>query len=71
MPQAEIAGTTHTPNGWLLARGLLDELSLFVHPIVVGHGERLFEDGSMQPLRLTSHEAFSTGVLALTYEPAR
>ena len=28
---------------WLIARGLLDELSLLVHPIAVGHGQRLFE----------------------------
>jgi dihydrofolate reductase len=55
---------------WLLARGLLDELSPLVHPIVVGHGQRLFEDGSTQPLLLVSHEVFSTGVLALAYERA-
>lgn len=29
----------------LLAAGQLDELHLLVHPIVVGKGERLFEDG--------------------------
>lgn len=29
---------------WLLANNLLDELALMVHPIAVGHGERLFED---------------------------
>jgi dihydrofolate reductase len=29
---------------WLLANGLLDELALLVHPIAVGHGQRLFED---------------------------
>lgn len=55
---------------WLLANGLLDELCLMVHPIVVGRGQRLFEDTATHPLRLVSHEAFQTGVLNLTYAPA-
>ncbi|MFN8591808.1 MAG: dihydrofolate reductase family protein [Thermomicrobiales bacterium] len=55
----------------LLQEGLLDELRLLVHPIVVGKGKRLFPDGSGPvPLRLTESESFSTGVLALTYERA-
>jgi dihydrofolate reductase len=55
---------------WLLAKGLLDELDLLVHPIAVGRGHRLFEEGATHPLRLVRHEAFSTGVLALRYVPA-
>jgi len=55
---------------WLLAEGLLDELNLLVHPLVVGHGQRLFEDTPRHPLTLTGHEVFSTGVLNLTYAPA-
>ncbi|MBA2644353.1 MAG: dihydrofolate reductase family protein [Solirubrobacterales bacterium] len=55
---------------WLLAEGLLDELNLLVHPIVVGHGQRLFEDTPTHRLELTGHEVFSTGVLNLTYTPA-
>jgi dihydrofolate reductase len=55
---------------WLLANNLLDELALMVHPIVVGHGERLFEDSPTHPLKLVHHEAFETGVLNLTYAPA-
>jgi dihydrofolate reductase len=55
----------------LLAAGVLDELRLLLHPIVVGSGKRLFPDGSAQtPLKLVSSETFSTGVLSLTYEPA-
>jgi len=54
---------------WLLANGLLDELRLLVHPIAVGHGQRLFEDTPTQPLRLVSHEVFKTGVLNLAYAP--
>ena len=55
---------------WLLANDLLDELTLFFHPIAVGHGHRLFEDGPTHPLQLAKHETFTTGVLNLTYVPA-
>jgi dihydrofolate reductase len=51
----------------LLAAGLLDELHLFVHPIAVGRGARLFDDWQTIPLRLLSSRAFTTGVLHLVY----
>ena len=54
----------------LLREGLVDELHLLLHPIVVGTGKRIFDDGSQVPLRLTSSTTFSTGVLHLTYERA-
>jgi dihydrofolate reductase len=55
----------------LLRDGVLDELQLLVHPIVVGSGKRLFEDGGEQlPLTLVDSKTFSTGVVALTYRPA-
>jgi dihydrofolate reductase len=53
----------------LIAAGLLDELQLLVHPIVVGHGQRLFEDGPPCPLELLNHTVFTTGVLHLGYAP--
>ena len=54
----------------LLQDDLLDELRLMVHPIVVGSGKRLFEDGSDQKaLQLVDSKIFSTGVLYLTYQP--
>ena len=54
----------------LLAAGLVDELHLFVHPIAVGKGMRLFEDGGPTlPLKLISSLAFATGVLHLVYGP--
>jgi dihydrofolate reductase len=56
----------------LLRDGLLDELRLLVHPIVVGDGKRLFTDGSGQtPLTLVESKIFKNGVLYLTYQPAR
>jgi dihydrofolate reductase len=54
----------------LLAAGLLDELHLFVHPVLAGSGLRLFEDGGAElPLRLLSSQPFATGVLHLVYGP--
>ena len=57
---------------WLLGEGLLDELGLLVHPIVVGTGARLFPDGTPQwPLELATSDTLATGVLHLVYRPAR
>ena len=55
----------------LLADGLLDELRLMVHPLVLGGGKRIFEDGGDQKaLELLDSKTFDTGVLYLTYRPA-
>ena len=54
----------------LLAEDLLDELRLMVHPIVVGNGKRIFEEGGGQKaLKLVDSKTFGTGVLYLTYQP--
>ncbi|WP_102146110.1 dihydrofolate reductase family protein [Mycobacterium hubeiense] len=53
----------------LLSAGLLDELHLMVHPIVVGTGMRLFDDGAPLQLKLLASRAFQTGVLHLVYGP--
>ncbi|GII65177.1 pyrimidine reductase [Sphaerisporangium krabiense] len=54
----------------LLRAGLVDELRLLLHPIVVGKGTRLFEDGGQIPLKLAHAKPFTTGVLELTYTSA-
>jgi dihydrofolate reductase len=56
---------------WLLEQGLVDELHLFQHPVVVGHGKKLFTDGAKVPLALASAITFTTGVLHLVYGPAK
>jgi len=54
----------------LLRDGLLVELRLMVHPIVVGSGKRLFGDGGdKKGLKLVDSKVFSTGVLYFTYQP--
>jgi dihydrofolate reductase len=55
----------------LLRDGVLDELDLLVHPIVVGKGARLFPDGTEKiGLELVSSETFKSGVLRLVYRAA-
>jgi dihydrofolate reductase len=53
----------------LLRGDLLDELRLMVHPLVLGTGKRLFEEGR-QALELVDSKTFGTGVLYLTYRPS-
>jgi dihydrofolate reductase len=56
---------------WLLREGLLDELHLYLHPIVVGNGKRLFPEGADRlPLKLADSRTFRTGVLHLSYQNA-
>ena len=57
---------------WLLRAGLLDELNLLVHPLVVGDGlARLFPpDEPGTPLELLSAHTFKSGVLNLSYTRA-
>ncbi len=56
----------------LLCDGLLDELSLFVLPIVVGTGMHLFDDVTHRVgLKLMECKTFSTGAVSVTYQPAR
>jgi dihydrofolate reductase len=55
----------------LLRDGLLDELSLMVHPVVLGKGKRLFEDGGeREVLELVGSQTFGSGVVSLVYRPA-
>jgi dihydrofolate reductase len=56
----------------MLADGLVDELHLFVFPLVAGRGGRLLEDGVPETrLALKSCEAYSNGAVYLVYERAR
>jgi dihydrofolate reductase len=54
----------------LLRHGLVDELGLLVHPVVVGRGKRLFGDGFNTALDLMRTQTFSSGVVLLAYRPA-
>ena len=54
----------------MLTDGLVDELHLFVYPVVLGSGQRLFGDGATIKLALAGTETYDNGVLHLTYTPA-
>jgi dihydrofolate reductase len=51
----------------LLAAGLVDELRLMVHPLVVGTGRRLFEPGDDYKLDLVESTTFGSGVISAIY----
>jgi dihydrofolate reductase len=56
---------------FLLGEGLVDELQLMIHPIVLGSGGRLFENGTPKAeLELVDSRPYSSGVIGLTYRPA-
>ena len=54
----------------LLEHGLVDELRLSIHPVMVGSGRVLFRDGQKQALRFVGARTFGTGVVVLTYQPS-
>ncbi|HVU04507.1 MAG TPA: dihydrofolate reductase family protein [Polyangiaceae bacterium] len=56
----------------LAALSLIDELTLAVHPLVLGRGKNLFEGVQQRfPLRLAKTRAFGNGTIVSTYVPAR
>jgi dihydrofolate reductase len=55
----------------LMRHGLVDVYRLWVFPVVIGSGKRLFEDGAIpSTLRLVDSRISTTGVHIGTYEPA-
>jgi dihydrofolate reductase len=55
----------------LLRFGLVDRLNLWVYPLLLGSGKRVFADGTVPTaLRLTESVTYPSGTLHLTYEPA-
>jgi dihydrofolate reductase len=54
----------------LLEHGLVDELRLSIHPVLVGSGQVLFRDGQKQALSRAGARTFGTGVVVLTYHPS-
>jgi len=61
----------HGPLGQaLLARRMLDELRLAIHPVFVGRGTPLFREGEKMPLKLVGTKTFGNGVVVLLYRPA-
>ena len=56
----------------LVPHGLIDEWLLFVHPLVLGSGQRLFPaDGPTVELELVEAVTATTGVVVAAYRPVR
>jgi dihydrofolate reductase len=55
----------------LLQHDLVDRVRLLVYPVVIGKGQRLFQEGTTATLKLVEARPFSGGVVALIYEPER
>jgi dihydrofolate reductase len=55
----------------LAKHDLIDEYQVWVHPVVLGSGKRLFSDGfEKTTLKLVDTMPLSSGVVILTYQPA-
>jgi dihydrofolate reductase len=68
-------GTAGSPTlvRMLFDNGLLDELTLLIHPVVAGGGrKRLFaDDATLTKLELVESQPTSSGVIIATYRPVR
>jgi dihydrofolate reductase len=55
----------------LMARDLIDEYLLMIHPVLLGSGRRMFRDGGPpSKLRLADSVITTKGVVMATYQPA-
>ena len=69
-PELQVHGSANLIQT-LLAHNLVDQYRLWVFPLVLGSGKRLFGDGAIPAgLRLVDHKTSSTGVVMGTWEPA-
>jgi dihydrofolate reductase len=54
----------------LLSAGLIDELVLMTFPVVLGHGKRLFGEGTpVKKLEMVDHRITDKGTVIATYRP--
>ena len=66
-PELHVHGSAHLIQT-LLAHDLIDEFRLWIFPLVLGRGKRLFGSGAVPAgLELTSAEVSSTGVVMAAY----
>src|SRR5689334_12188946 len=63
--QYGVGELTHT----MLKHGLVDEIRILVFPFAFGEGPRIFEHMGVNTLKLLETKTFSSGVVALHYQP--
>jgi dihydrofolate reductase len=69
-PELQVHGSANLIQT-LLRHNLVDEFRLWLFPLVIGSGKRLFADGTIPAgLKLVDSKVSTTGVVIATYEPA-
>jgi dihydrofolate reductase len=69
-PELQVHGSANLIQT-LLRHNLVDQFRLWVFPLVIGSGKRLFSEGTIPSgLALVDHKVSTTGVVIGTYEPA-
>ncbi len=69
-PELQVHGSANLIQS-LLRKNIVDEFRLWVFPVVIGKGKRLFGDGTIPAgLKLVDSTVASTGVVIGTYQPA-
>jgi dihydrofolate reductase len=63
--QYGVGELTHT----MLTHALVDEIRLLIYPFAYGEGPRIFEHMGVNMLKLLDTKIFSSGVVALHYQP--
>ena len=68
-PELQVHGSSDLIQ-MLLRRDLIDEFRVWIFPVVLGSGKRLFGEGAPpRTLRLVDSQVSSTGVVMGTYQP--
>jgi dihydrofolate reductase len=66
-PELQVHGSANLIQT-LLEHGLIDEFRVWIFPLVLGKGKRLFDDGTLpEGLELASSQVSSSGVIIATY----
>lgn len=66
-PELQVHGSANLIQT-LLEHGLIDEFRVWIFPLVLGKGKRLFDGGTVPAgLEVTSSQVSSTGVIMATY----
>jgi dihydrofolate reductase len=69
-PELQVHGSANLIQT-LLRHNLVDQYRLWVFPLVIGSGKRLFSDGTIpMGLKLVDSKVSTTGVVISTYQPA-